>query len=190
MTSAIDRHVTRNLGEAYLCRLSRAVMRTVARGRRRMAQIARRRADSGDVGRKTGSRDEQYGRRVPARGEVGRCGALFRHGARGLGSSSSSAFRNSRFPSPAEAQPFISASQPAITMRLPTVEDDVALRSARPRRQLQISTPDLPGTRQGALRPHSEDTSAIVHALVDAFGPRCPELKLIGSEGDNSDAPG
>jgi hypothetical protein len=42
-------------------------------------------------------------------------------------------------------------------------------------------------TRHAAGRssPSSEATSAIVHALVDAFGPRCPELKLIG-ESDNS----
>lgn len=39
----------------------------------------------------------------------------------------------------------------------------------------------------GRTSPSSEDPSVIVHAVVDAFGPRCPELKLIG-EGDNSSA--
>jgi hypothetical protein len=37
----------------------------------------------------------------------------------------------------------------------------------------------------GRSSPSSEPSSAIVHAVVDAFGPRCLELKLIG-ESDNS----
>lgn len=37
----------------------------------------------------------------------------------------------------------------------------------------------------GRSSPSSAPPSAIVHAVVEAFGPRCPELKLIGV-GDNS----
>ncbi len=40
----------------------------------------------------------------------------------------------------------------------------------------------LPATRQHGRRLPRLDMSTIIRALVDVFGPRCPELQPIGAE--------